>query len=168
MVVDNPYINSAVKVPDTEVEVLGSFLSSCWVAFGRPSYLWAVLLGVPRHWRVPPASGSHPPRLLPPLGGGIAWRPKKGNANGGRRYFWPCQTHVGFLWTHLKNGLPLVRAFWPRPYQQQLPDMHSSRPTRQLMPWIQPADDSGTSCGPSTASQTNHSYFSHSNSFSKS
>ena len=45
------------------------FLSSCWVAFGKPFYLWTVLPGVPRHWRVPPASGGHPPRLLPPSGG---------------------------------------------------------------------------------------------------
>ena len=26
---------------------------------------------MPRHWRVPPASGSHPPRLLPPSGGWV-------------------------------------------------------------------------------------------------
>ena len=45
------------------------FLSSCWVAFGRPFYLWTVLPDVPRHWRVPPASGGHPPRLIPPSGG---------------------------------------------------------------------------------------------------
>ena len=42
------------------------FLSSCWVAFGRPFYLWTVLPDVPRHWRVPPALGGHPPRLIPP------------------------------------------------------------------------------------------------------
>ena len=49
----------------------------------RLSYLWAVLPSVPRHWRFPPASGGHPPRLLPP-GGGIAWhlrRPRKENAD---------------------------------------------------------------------------------------
>ena len=45
------------------------FLSSSWVAFSRPSYLWAVLPGVPRHWRFPPVSGGHPPRLLTPSGG---------------------------------------------------------------------------------------------------
>ena len=94
-------------------EVLGSFLSSCWVAFGRPFYLWAVLLGVPRYWRVPPASGGHPPRLLPPSGGWVYClepeAPPKGECRRGRRYFWlalpdacglrPCN------WTHLKNGL---------------------------------------------------------------
>ena len=62
------------------------FLSRSWVAFGRPSYLLAVLQGVPRHWRFPPASGGHPPRLIHPSGVGfIAWRlrrPKKGNADG--------------------------------------------------------------------------------------
>ena len=62
------------------------FLSSCWVAFGRPFYLWTVLPDVPRHWRVPPASGGHPPGLYPLRGVGfIAWRlrrPKKGNADG--------------------------------------------------------------------------------------
>ena len=44
------------------------FLSNSWVAFGRPSNLWAVLPDVPRHWRFPPASGGHPPRLIPPWG----------------------------------------------------------------------------------------------------
>ena len=43
---------------------LRPFLSSHWVAFGRPSYVWAVLLGVPQHWRVPPASEGHPPKAF--------------------------------------------------------------------------------------------------------
>ena len=68
------------------------FLSSCWVAFGRPFYLWTVLPGVPRHWRVPPASGGHPPRLIPPSRGVgfIAWRLrrlKRGNADGAEGIF---------------------------------------------------------------------------------
>ena len=53
------------------LEVLGSFFFfslQLLVAFGRPFYLWTVLPGVPRHWRVPPASGGHPPRLLLPSG----------------------------------------------------------------------------------------------------
>ena len=65
------------------------FLSSCWVAFGWPSYLWAVLPGVPQHWRFPPASGGHPPRFYP-LRGVIAWRlrrPKKRNADGAEGIF---------------------------------------------------------------------------------
>ena len=60
--------------------------SSCWVAFGRPFYLWAVLLGVPRHWRVPPASGAITQAFTPfEKVKFIAWRlrsPKKGNADG--------------------------------------------------------------------------------------
>ena len=63
------------------------FLSSSWVAIGRPSYLWAVLPSVPRHWRFPPASGGHPPRLLPPSGGGYWLAPQKGKCRRGRRYF---------------------------------------------------------------------------------
>ena len=92
-------------------QVLGSFLSSCWVAFGRPFYLWAVLSGVSRHWRVPPASGAHPPKLLFPRGVRfIAWglrRPQKGNADGVESIF----DLAGPVWasalrrTHLKNGL---------------------------------------------------------------
>ena len=75
------------------------FLSSCWVAFGRPFYLWTVLPGVPRHWRVPPASGGHPPRLIPPSGGGYCLAPEapqKRECRRGRRYFWPCRTRVGY------------------------------------------------------------------------
>ena len=41
-------------------EIFGSFLSSCWVAFGGPFYLWAVLPGVPRLWRVPLGGGLLP------------------------------------------------------------------------------------------------------------
>ena len=65
------------------------YLSSSWVAFGRPSYLWAVLPGVPRHWRFPPASGGHPPRLLP-------WGAPKRGMPTGPKVFWPCRTRVGF------------------------------------------------------------------------
>ena len=73
------------------------FLSSSWVAFGRPSNLWAVLLGVPQHWRFPPASGGYPPRLISPSGGGgYCLAPQKGECRRGRRYFWPCWTRVGF------------------------------------------------------------------------
>ena len=76
------------------------YLSSSWVAFGRPSYLWAVLPGVPRHWRFPPASGGNPPRLLPLSGGWVYClapeAPHKGECRRGRRYFWPCRTRVGF------------------------------------------------------------------------
>ena len=88
------------------------FLSSSWVAFGRPSYLWAVLSGVPRHWRFPPASGGYPPRLLPPSAGlGLlpgAWgAPKRGMPTGSKVFFAlpdacgprPCDR------AHLKNGL---------------------------------------------------------------
>ena len=64
-----------------------SFLSSCWVSFGRPFYLRAVLSDVPRHWRFPPASGGHTPQALTLFGevGFIArrlGRLEKGNADG--------------------------------------------------------------------------------------
>ena len=68
------------------LEIFGSFLSNCWVAFGRPFYLWVVLLGVPQHWRVPPALGGHPPGFYSLRGVRfIAWRlrhPKKKNTDG--------------------------------------------------------------------------------------
>ena len=75
------------------------FLSSSWVAFGRPSNLWAVLPGVPRHWRFPPASGGAIPPGLYPLRGGCCLTPEapqKGECRRGRRYFWSCRTRVGF------------------------------------------------------------------------
>ena len=88
------------------------FLSSCWVALGRPFYLWTVLPGVPRHWRFPPASGGHTPRLIPPSGGlGLlpgAWSaPKRGRPTGPKVFLalpdacWlrPCDR------AHLKNSL---------------------------------------------------------------
>ena len=66
---------------------------------------------------------------------------------------------------------PLVIALWPRSYQQQQqqPETHSSRRTQQPMSWLQPADDAGTNHNRrlSTANQTNHSCFSHSNSSSQ-
>ena len=92
------------------------FLSSCWVAFGRPFYLWTVLPDVPRHWRVPPASGGHRPRLIPPSGGGYCLAPEapqKGECRRGRRYFWPCRTRVGFgpaTGPTLKTALCHIRA----------------------------------------------------------
>ena len=89
------------------------FLSSCWVAFGRPFYLWTVLPDVPRHWRVPPASGGHPPRLIPISGGGYCLEPQKGECRRGRRYFWPCRTRVGFgpaTGPTLKTALCHIRA----------------------------------------------------------
>ena len=92
------------------------FLSSSWVAFGRLSYLWAVLPDVPRHWRFPPASGGHPPRLIPPLGGGYCLAPEalqKGECRRGRRYFWLCRTRVGFgpaTGPTLKTALCHIRA----------------------------------------------------------
>ena len=98
--------------PRSFLGCLWPFLSSRWVAFGRPSYLWTVLPGVPRHWRVPPASGGHPPRLIPPLGGlGLlpgAWgAPKRGMPTGPNVFLAlpdacglrPCDR------AHLKNGL---------------------------------------------------------------
>ena len=65
---------------------------------------------------------------------------------------------------------PLIIAYRPRPYLQQLLETHSSKPTQQVMSWLQPADDARTnqSRGPSTTNQTNHSCFSYSNSSSKS
>ena len=93
------------------------FLSSSWVAFGRPSNLWAVLPGVPRHWRFPPASGGHPPRLIPASGGWVYClapeAPQKGECRRGRRYFWPCRTRVGFgpaTGPTLKTALCHIRA----------------------------------------------------------
>ena len=91
------------------------FLSSSWVAFGRPSNLWAVLPGVPQHWRFPPASGGHPPRLIPPSGG-YCLAPeahKKGECRRGWRYFWPCRTRVDFrpaTGPTLKTALCHIRA----------------------------------------------------------
>ena len=98
------------RAPEVPVDLF--FLSSCWVAFGRPFYLWTVLPGVPRHWRVPPASGGHPPRLIPPSGGlGLlpgAWgAPKRGMPMGPKLFLAlpdacglrPCDR------AHLKNGL---------------------------------------------------------------
>ena len=83
-----------------------------WVAFARPSYLWAVLPGVPWHWRFPPASGGHPPRLIPSSGGlGLlpgAWgAPKRGMPTGPKVFLAlpdacglrPCDR------AHIKNGL---------------------------------------------------------------
>ena len=85
------------------------FLSSCWVAFGRPFYLWTVLPGVPRHWRFPPASGGHPPRLISPSGGLglLPGAPKRGMPTGPKVFlalpdacgFRPCDR------AHVKNGL---------------------------------------------------------------
>ena len=62
-------MNKASAAKNSEFPADFFFLSSFWVAFGRPFYLWTVLPDVPRHWRVPPASGGHPPRLIPPSGG---------------------------------------------------------------------------------------------------
>ena len=93
------------------------FLSSSWVEFGRPSNLWAVLPGVPRHWRFPPASGGHPPSLIPPSGGWVYClapeAPQKEECRLGRRYFWPCWTRVGFgsaTGSTLKTALCHIRA----------------------------------------------------------
>ena len=93
------------------------FLSSSWVAFGRPYNLWAVLPGVPQHWRFPPASGSHPPRLIPPSGGlgllpgawgapkrGMPTEPKVFLALPGACGLRPCDR------THLKTALCHIRA----------------------------------------------------------
>ena len=108
-----PY-KKASSDENTEVPADLFFLSSCWVAFGRPFYLWTVLPGVPRHWRVPPASGGHPPRLIPPSGElGLlpgAWgAPKRGMPTGPKVFLAlrdacglrPCDR------AHLKNGLVL-------------------------------------------------------------
>ena len=100
--------NDKYRGPRSFLGCLRPFLSSSLVAFGRPSYLWAVLPGVPRDWRFPPASRCHPPRLIPPSGGGVIdWRPKKGNADGAEGILAlpnacglrPCDR------AHLKNGL---------------------------------------------------------------
>ena len=98
--------------PRSFLGCLWPFLSSSWVAFGRPSYLWAVLPGVPRHWRFPPASGGHPPQAYTPSGGlGLlpgAWgAPKRGMPTGPKVFLAlsdtcglrPCDR------AHLKNGL---------------------------------------------------------------
>ena len=82
-------------------EIFGSFLSNCWVAFGRPFYLWMVLLDVPRHWRVPQVTGGHPHS---------------------RRYFWPYQTRVGFgpaTGPTLKTALCHIRALVGRMINNQ-------------------------------------------------
>ena len=93
------------------------FLFSCWVAFGRPFYLWTVLPGVPRHWRVPPASGGHPPRLIPRSGGlGLlpgAWGAPKRGMPTGPKVFCPYRTRVGFgpaTGPTLKTALCHIRA----------------------------------------------------------
>ena len=93
------------------------FLSSSWVAFGRPSYLWAVLPSVPQQWRFPPASGGDPPGLLPPPGGWVYClapeAPLKGECRRGRRYFWLCRTRVDFgpaTGPTLKTALCHIRA----------------------------------------------------------
>ena len=106
------------KVFLTYADALGRcvwpFLSSCWVAFGRPSYLWAVLPGVPRHWRFPPASGGHPPRLIHTSGGWVyCLAPQKGKCRRGRRYLGPYRTRVGFgpaTGPTLKMALCRIRA----------------------------------------------------------
>ena len=91
------------------------FLSSSWVAFGRPSYLWAVLPGVPRHWRFPPAWGGHPPRLTPTWGGllpGTWGAPKRGMPTRPKESL-PCRTRVGFgpaTGPTLKTALCHIRA----------------------------------------------------------
>ena len=88
-----------------------SFLSSCWVAFGRPFYLWVVLLGVHRHWRVPPVSGGHPTRLLHTSGGWVyclaSEAPPKRGMPTGSKVFLVLPDACGLrpcVWTHLKNG----------------------------------------------------------------
>ena len=96
------------------------FLSTCWVALGRPFYLWTVLPDVLRHWRVPPAPGGHPPRLISTSGGVYCLAPevpKKGECRRGRRYFWPCRTRVGFgpaTGPTLKTALCHIRALMGR------------------------------------------------------
>ena len=99
---DDIYVNEDV-VSSSRVRsgCLWPFLSSSWVAFGRPSYLWAVLPGVPRHWRFPPASGGL--GLLP----GAWGAPKRGMPTGPKVFLAlpdacglrPCDR------AHLKNGL---------------------------------------------------------------
>ena len=78
-------------------------------AFGWSSYLWAVLPGVPRHWRVPPASGGLPPgfyHLQGVVGGGfislkrgMPTEPKVFLTSPDACGLRPCDR------THLKNGL---------------------------------------------------------------
>ena len=81
-----------------------------WVSFGRPFYLRTVLPGVPRHWRFPPASWGHSPRLLLPTGGcclaleatlirGMPTKPKVFLALPDACGLRSCDR------THLKNGL---------------------------------------------------------------
>ena len=103
--------------PRSFLGCLRPFLSSSWVAFGRQSYLWAVLPGVPRHWRFPPASGGHPQGLYPLRGGWVYClaleAPQKGECRRGRRYFRPCRTRVGFgpaTGPTLKTALCHIRA----------------------------------------------------------
>ena len=103
--------NDKYRGPRSSLGCLWPFLSSSWVAFGRPSNLWAVLPGVPRHWRFPPASGATPQAHTPFGGVGfIAWhlrRLKKGIADGAEGILAlpdacglrPCDR------AHLKNGL---------------------------------------------------------------
>ena len=67
-IIDSPSSINARQPEDALLGCLLPFLSNCWVTFGRPSYIWAVLPGVPRHWRVPPASGVHPPGFRPLCG----------------------------------------------------------------------------------------------------
>ena len=77
--------NNKYRGPCSFLGCVWPFLSSCWVALGRPFYLWAVLPGVPRYWRVPPASGGHPPRFLSPLGVGLLpGAPKRGMPTGSK------------------------------------------------------------------------------------
>ena len=90
--------------------------------FSRPSYLWAVLLGVPWHWRVPPASGVHPPRLLPPS-----------ECQRGRRYFWPCRARAGFgpaTGPTLKTALCHIRALVRRMINNQ-----RNKQTKEICLW---------------------------------
>ena len=130
--------------PRSFLGCLWPFLSSCWVAFGRPSYLWAVLPGVPRHWRFPPASGGHPPRLLPPLGFFFYYlapeAPQKRECRWGRRYFWSCRTCVGFVpatGPTLKTALCHIRALMGRidKYQRSTWMLSGSGPT---LSWLHP------------------------------
>ena len=100
------------------------FPLNCWVAFGRPFYLWVVLLGVHRHGRVPPAQGATSPGFYT-LWGVIVWRlrrPKKRECQRGRRYFWPCRTRVGFgpaTGPTLKTALCHIRALVGRMINNQ-------------------------------------------------
>ena len=68
--------------------VFSPHFSSCWVTFGRLCFaLVRFWPDVPRHWRFPPASGGHLPRLLSPSGGGAWGAPNKGNADGAEGIF---------------------------------------------------------------------------------